>query len=110
MKPSLIAQFVVLVGLLLAASFCLTSHPASQFSDQKAPELYAAGVKKLEGTSAFEGKDSLVVVLKSLVDANSSSLDANASQARFIHETGFFLLVLASIQVVSIWLSFKRTP
>ena len=80
------------------------------FSDQKAPELYAEGVKKLESTSAFEGKDSLVVVLKSLIEANGSSLDALAAQARFIHETGFVLLILASIQVASIWLSFKRAP
>ena len=108
MRWSLVAQVVVLIGLLLIAALCLTSRPAEDFAEQKAPELYAAGIKKLESTPAFDGKENVVAVVKTLVEANTASLDSNASQARFTRDLGLFSLVLAAFQAVALLASLRK--
>ena len=110
MRWSLVAQFVVLVGLLFSAALCLTSRSAEVFLEQKAPELYAAGIKKLESTHAFDGRENVVAVVKTLVEANSASLDSNAAQARFARGLGLFSLILAAFQAAAILASYRKAP
>ncbi len=107
MKLPIALQIGVLIGLLFAATLCLRYHKPEDFSRLENPKLYATAVSKLESQPPFANKDDLIGLVKALVESEASGLKALQGNAELIEELGYLLLLLAFLQGLGIYLSWR---